>query len=1024
MIINRLLLNFFIMFLVFLSTNLAWSARKISFQGKILKPDGTALEVSAVSFKFSIADPSGSCVLYSEIFSAVDMSSSGGSVVLLLGDGNRSYPTSGGLTVTDAFDNKTTSYTCYSSGSTYAPAVGDGRKLYVQFNDGSSAGSQLLPAMEVTATPYAMYADSATTLGTHTANEFLLKTDVSTCVGQALSYDGTSFSCVATGGSGSGGASGYNFVNTTANSATNITAQPSGTGTSAGLLVYNNSSGVNNSYGSIIAGASAVDIRSSVNGTGTQLPLTFTVGASEAMRFDTSGNMGVGTASPTSKLDLNGALTLRGMAAPAVSAAGQGRIYFDFVANKFKVSQNGAAYVDLLGATNSFVNGGNSFGAATSLGTIDNYNLDIKSNNVTRMTVAANGRVGIGKTNPGYMLDVVGTVSGTQLNSALTTSSGGNYNGMTLDLELGADVNHGAINGDNIYLDSWGVMSPHTVTSMVGSVIDVAHAGNSVTLTTGKGIDATFETYGATTAVTTAYGGKFQTINGSNGGAISTAYGIYTAALQNSTGTIGTGYGLYVGNVQATNKWSIYASDSAAPTYLAGNLGIGLMYPNFNLELGDAIAVDGAILARGYGANGTGKALALTSAGKRMIWYPKKSAFRAGSVSGAQWDDPNIGNNSTAFGYSTTASGDYSVALGNTAAASGVSSVALGSSTTANAAFTLAAGGGTTASSIYATALGNSSTASGRYSVAAGDTNTASDDGAFASGSHTTAGGPAATAMGDSTTATGWSATALGNTTNAAGDHSLAVGHLTTAPAYVQTTVGQYNLPMGTENAANWIATDPLFVVANGTAGGASRSNAIMVLKNGNIGFGVNNPGSKLQVAGVITPSADNTYTLGDVTHRFSDVYSVNAANNTSDAREKKEIQDSDLGLNFITHLRPVSYLWKSGVDRTQHYGLIAQETKTAIIQAKRNPADSTDSPVIVTYDKENDRYGIRYTELISPMIKALQELYAELIGQSSQIEQLKNENIDLKIEIEKQKQENAEMKSRLDKIEKKLHLK
>lgn len=1007
---GRLVSNFFILFLVFLYTDMAWSARKISFQGKILKPDGSALEVSAVSFKFSITDPTGSCVIFSEIFDSVDMSSSGGSVVLLMGDGNRSYPTSGGLTVTDAFDNKTASYTCNSSASTYAPAASDGRKLYVQFNDGSAAGSQLLPAMEVTATPYAMYADSATTLGTHTANEFVLKTDVSSCPGQALSYDGTAYSCIATGGSGSGGASGYNFVNTTANSATNITAQPSGTGTSAGLVVYNSSSGVNNSYGSIIAGASAVDIRSSVNGTGTQLPLTFTIGASEAMRFDTSGNMGVGTTAPTSKLDLNGALTMRGMAAPAVSPAGQGRIYFDSVANKFKVSQNGAAYVDLVGATNSFVNGGNSFGAVTSLGTNDNYNLDIKTNNTTKMTVAANGKVGIGKTNPGYTLDVVGTVSGTMLNSSLTTSAGGNYNGVAVDLEMGVDVNHGTLNGENIYLDSWGVMSPHTVTSMVGSVIDVAHAGNSVTLTTGKGIDATFETYGATTAVTTAYGGRFQAINGSNAGAISTAYGLYTATLQNSTGTIGTGYGLYVGNVQATSKWSIYASDSAAPTYLAGNLGVGVLTPTFNLELGDATAVDGAIMARGYGANGTGKSLTLTGAGKRMFWYPKRSAFRAGSVVGAQWDDANIGSNSVALGDSTTASA--------------TASVALGSSTTAAAAYTFASGGGTTASSIYATAMGNSSTASGRYSVAVGDTNTASDDGAFASGSHATAGGPAATAMGDSTTATGWAATALGYSTNAAGDHALAIGHATTAPAYIQTTIGQYNLPTGTENAGTWIATDPLFVVANGTAGGASRSNALMILKNGNIGIGVNNPGSKLQVAGIITPSADNTYTLGDVTHRFSDVYSVNAANNTSDAREKTEIQNSDLGLDFIRQLRPVSYLWKSGVDHTQHYGLIAQETKTAIAQAKRAPADSKEDPVIVTYDKENDRYGIRYTELISPIIKALQELYHMVTGQSEQIEQLKNENIALKIEIEKQKQDNAEMKSRLDQIEKKLQIK
>jgi hypothetical protein len=38
------------------------------------------------------------------------------------------------------------------------------------------------------------------------------------------------------------------------------------------------------------------------------------------------------------------------MAAPSVASAGQGRIYFDSTANKFKVSQNGGAYADLVPA--------------------------------------------------------------------------------------------------------------------------------------------------------------------------------------------------------------------------------------------------------------------------------------------------------------------------------------------------------------------------------------------------------------------------------------------------------------------------------------------------------------------------------------------------------------------------------------------------------------------------------------------------------------------------------------------------
>lgn len=46
-------------------------------------------------------------------------------------------------------------------------------------------------------------------------------------------------------------------------------------------------------------------------------------------------------------------LRFQGAAAPAVSAAGAGSIYFDSGSNKFKASQNGAAYVDLIGGSGS-----------------------------------------------------------------------------------------------------------------------------------------------------------------------------------------------------------------------------------------------------------------------------------------------------------------------------------------------------------------------------------------------------------------------------------------------------------------------------------------------------------------------------------------------------------------------------------------------------------------------------------------------------------------------------------------------
>jgi hypothetical protein len=89
-------------------------------------------------------------------------------------------------------------------------------------------------------------------------------------------------------------------------------------------------------------------------------------GANERLRITSAGNIGIGTISPATTLDINGAESMRGMAAPAVSPAGQGRIYFDSTTNTYRVSQNGGAYTNL-GTLSSFT-------AASATNTIDNLN--------------------------------------------------------------------------------------------------------------------------------------------------------------------------------------------------------------------------------------------------------------------------------------------------------------------------------------------------------------------------------------------------------------------------------------------------------------------------------------------------------------------------------------------------------------------------------------------------------------------------------------------------------------------------
>jgi hypothetical protein len=107
---------------------------------------------------------------------------------------------------------------------------------------------------------------------------------------------------------------------------------------------------------------------------------------------------------------------------------------------------------------------------------------------------------------------------------------------------------------------------------------------------------------------------------------------------------------------------------------------------------------------------------------------------------------------------------------------------------------------------------------------------------------------------------------------------------------------------------------------------------------------------------------------------------------NGSDERIKKDIQNSDLGLEFINNLRPVKYKFKNRqnvisfdengnetITPTEgvryHYGLIAQEVKSIL-------GDKDFAGYV--YDDKTDSHWLRYEEFISPIIKSIQVLSEE----------------------------------------------
>jgi hypothetical protein len=104
---------------------------------------------------------------------------------------------------------------------------------------------------------------------------------------------------------------------------------------------------------------------------------------------------------------------------------------------------------DVSSLSAGFLNGGNSFGAAASFGTNDNFDLTIKTNNAARMTVLAGGNVGIGTATPAGTFEVQGgsaaaAIDGKNIVLAAQNAGTGNQSGGNIILTPGTKSGTGS----------------------------------------------------------------------------------------------------------------------------------------------------------------------------------------------------------------------------------------------------------------------------------------------------------------------------------------------------------------------------------------------------------------------------------------------------------------------------------------------------------------------------------------------------------------------------------------------------
>jgi hypothetical protein len=186
-------------------------------------------------------------------------------------------------------------------------------------------------------------------------------------------------------------------------------------------------------------------------------------------------------------------------------------------------------------------------------------------------------------------------------------------------------------------------------------------------------------------------------------------------------------------------------------------------------------------------------------------------------------------------------------------------------------------------------------------------------------------------------------------------------------------------------NTAYLYATGRNFYIGNGstsrdliffTNGFQNTDEKMRILSGGNVGIGVINPADKLTVAGVVAPSADNTYTLGKNGARWSAVWSANGTIQTSDLRLKTNIHPLQYGLKEVLQMNPVSYNWISGPTTGVKIGLIAQEVQQLV-------------PEVVSGDEQKEILGMNYAELIPVLINAVKEQQQQINSMETEVNKL-----------------------------------
>ena len=189
-----------------------------------------------------------------------------------------------------------------------------------------------------------------------------------------------------------------------------------------------------------------------------------------------------------------------------------------------------------------------------------------------------------------------------------------------------------------------------------------------------------------------------------------------------------------------------------------------------------------------------------------------------------------------------------------------------------------------------------------------------------------------------------------------------------------QVVEGDWNVGIGASSMQS-------LTTGKSNVGVGSFSNRAVITGSSNVSIGYSaGPGgdysNTVSLGHNVHAKGSNQIQIGDMTHT---VYTASAIQTNSDRNLKENINNTKLGLDFIKNLRPVDYNYNDS--DIQRHGFIAQEV-----------AENEDFGGVSINAKgtEEETYTMAYTELIAPMVKAIQDQQAIIEDLRKEVEELK----------------------------------